>query len=170
MFGRFTISVKKKTKKKPINTQYLTNKEAARKLITARLEYFNQFYNLTYHRVSIKDQRRCWGSCSSKGNLNFSYKLLFLPACLRDYVILHELCHLHVLNHSAAFWDTMLPVMPDYKERSQALRQIEQTEGTAVRSLLKVNAQHVCEVCSAVAICALPEDVKENPGHSVLTA
>jgi predicted metal-dependent hydrolase len=170
MFGRFKLSVTKKAKKKPKNTQYFIHKEAARKLIAGRLEYYNQFYNLTYHRVAIKDQRRCWGSCSSKGNLNFSYKLLFLPACLRDYVILHELCHLRVLNHSADFWNTMAPVMPDYKERAIALRHIEQTEGTAVRSLLKVSAGHMCVACSAVALPALPREVKESMERSVLTA
>jgi predicted metal-dependent hydrolase len=144
--------------KKRINRSYQTHKEAARQVIHSRLEYFNQFYEVTYNRVSIRDQRRCWGSCSSKGNLNFSYKLLFLPPCLRDYVVVHELCHLRVLNHSQAFWDTMAVAMPDYAERAVALRQIEHTHGTAVGTLQRVAESHVCTACSSVVF---PSKMKE---------
>ena len=143
---------------KRVNRLYQNHKEAARVLIHARLEYYNRFYQLTYKRVSIKDQRRCWGSCSSKGNLNFSYKLLFLPPCLRDYVVLHELCHLRVLNHSQVFWDTMAEVMPDYVERAVALRQLERTYGTAVGTLQKVTERHVCTTCNTVVFAS---DLKE---------
>lgn len=135
-------------KKSPPQAAYLQNKEAARALIQARLEHYNQHYQLTYHRVAIRDQRRRWGSCSSKGNLNFSYKLLFLPACLRDYVILHELCHLRELNHSAAFWNTMAEVMPDYNERAHALGRFERTHGTAVANLKRQQQDHTDAMCS----------------------
>ncbi|PJC55877.1 hypothetical protein CO026_03305 [Candidatus Kaiserbacteria bacterium CG_4_9_14_0_2_um_filter_41_32] len=131
----FHLRLLRKIKKRTPNALYLDNKETARALIHERLIHFNQYYNFSYNRVAIRNQRRCWGSCSSKGNLNFSYKLLFLPADLRDYVILHELCHLRELNHSRRFWDTMAEVMPDYKERSVALRHIERTKGTAVANL-----------------------------------
>ena len=94
MFRLFKIIRQKKVVRRKPAASYLLHKEQARQDIKARLEHFNQFYNFTYNRVAIKDQRRCWGSCSSKGNLNFSYKLIFLPDCLRDYVVLHELCHL----------------------------------------------------------------------------
>jgi predicted metal-dependent hydrolase len=170
MFGRFRFTVTRPCTTKPKNTLYRTHKEAARTLITARLAYYNQFYNLTYHRVAIKDQRRCWGSCSSNGNLNFSYKLLFLPACLRDYVILHELCHLRVLNHSVDFWNTMAPVMPDYKERARALRHLERTSGTSVRSLRQVGAVHTCESCRANVLPELSGILKENQSPRVVTA
>jgi len=131
----FRLKLLHKIKKRTLNSLYHSNKEIARMMIHERLIHFNQYYNFTYHRVAIRDQRRCWGSCSSKGNLNFSYKLLFLPPRLRDYVILHELCHLRELNHSQRFWDTMAEVMPDYKERAVALRHIERTRGTAVANL-----------------------------------
>ncbi len=153
--------------KKRVNRLYQTHKEAARTLIHARLVYFNSLYHLDYQRVSIKDQRRCWGSCSSKGNLNFSYKLLFLPPCLRDYVVLHELCHLRVLNHSQAFWDTMALVMPDYAERAVALRQLERTHGTAVGTLQKLAGEHVCDRCTVRMSLT---DLKEIGLSDVLTA
>lgn len=133
----------KSSKKKPIKktkTSYLQHKEPARALITKRLEYFNTYYKLSYNRIAIRDQKRCWGSCSSKGNLNFSYKLLFLPPCLRDYVIVHELAHLRVLNHSASFWSVVSELMPDCLERAGSLRLLERTMGTGIRTLQA--AQH----------------------------
>ncbi len=139
--------VQKKSKR--VNRSYELHKEAARSLIHARLEYFNQYYHETYNRVAIRDQRRCWGSCSSKGNLNFSYKLLFLPPCLRDYVIVHELCHLRVLNHSTDFWMVVAEVMPDYAERAATLRVLEQTTGTAVRNLQALKHDASCTFCTA---------------------
>ncbi len=127
---------------------YLEHKEAARALITERLHHFNQHYGLSWNRVAIRDQRRCWGSCSSKGNLNFSYKLLFLPPCLRDYIIIHELCHLKVLNHSTEFWATVAVACPDYKTRAGELRRIEKTLGTSLVALRRVQHSHDCTICT----------------------
>jgi len=131
----FHLRLLRKIKKRSASILYCENKELARTLILERLKFFNQHYNFTYHRVAIKDQKHCWGSCTSKGNLNFSYKLLFLPPTLRDYVILHELCHLSELNHSKRFWNTMAEVMPDYRERAVALRHLERTQGTTIANL-----------------------------------
>lgn len=169
---------RKKTTPRRINKTYRLYKEAARALILARLQYFNQYYQLTYNRVAIRDQRRCWGSCSSKGNLNFSYKLLFLPPCLRDYVVVHELCHLRVLNHSQAFWDVMAEIMPDYKERALALRTLERTAGTAALTLQKLAHQgSICSFCiqasSTHSFYQLPDlvgtSMKENHDRYVVT-
>ena len=137
-------------KVKHVNRSYDAHKEAARTLLRARLEYFNHYYGHTYNRVAIRDQRRCWGSCSSKGNLNFSYKLLFLPPCLRDYIVVHELCHLRVLNHSADFWMVVAEVMPDYAERAATLRNLERTHGTALATLKKLPS-HDATTCSFCA-------------------
>ena len=89
-----------------VTKHYLEHKEAARELTLARLAYFNHHYGLAWNRVAIRNQRRCWGSCTSLKNLNFSYKILFLPAELRDYIIVHELCHLAELNHGKNFWNS----------------------------------------------------------------
>ncbi len=134
---------------KPKNSSYVLNKEAARTLIHARLEFFNQTGEFVYNKVAIRDQRRCWGSCSSKGNLNFSYKLLFLPSCLCDYIIVHELCHLKVLNHSSSFWTEVAARMPDYTTRMQHLKTIENTLGTSIAALKKYQASHTCSLCDA---------------------
>ena len=91
-------------------------------MVHERLEYWNQFYGFAYKRVAIRNQRTCWGSCSELGNLNFSYKILFLPAHLADYIIVHELCHLEEFNHSPAFWAQVARTLPNYKTLRKELR------------------------------------------------
>jgi predicted metal-dependent hydrolase len=94
---------------------YLKNKSAAERLVWGRLEHFNAFYNFNYNRVCIRDQKSRWGSCSAKKNLNFTYRIVFLPQELADYLIVHELCHLGEMNHSARFWKLVEKTIPNYK-------------------------------------------------------
>lgn len=114
-----------------VTKHYSMHKEAARELILARLEYFNQHYQLEWNRVAIRNQRRCWGSCTSLKNLNFSYKILFLPAELCDYIIVHELCHLVELNHGPRFWALVAETVPHYHLHKKALREIERVSTSA---------------------------------------
>jgi len=103
---------------------YRTHKEAARKMIEARLAHFNIAYRHRIGCVSIKNHRRLWGSCSRSRSLNFNYKLVHLPQELADYVIVHELCHLAVFNHSAKFWQLVERAIPDWRVRRKQLRHI----------------------------------------------
>ncbi len=114
---------------------YSMHKEKTRQLVLSRLVYFNQFYGFKYNRVAIRNQRKCWGSCTSLKNLNFSYKLLFLPPHLQDYIIVHELCHLQELNHGKQFWLLVSAQMPEYKQHIQELRSVEEA-GTSIQKLL----------------------------------
>ena len=95
--------------------EYLKYKEIARDIITKKVEYWNQFYDFEYNRISIKNLKTQWGSCSSKNNLNFNYKLIFLSEEQSDYVVVHELCHLQEMNHGARFWALVEKTIPDYK-------------------------------------------------------
>lgn len=104
---------------------YAEHKEASRTLCFTRLEHFNKHYNFTYNRVAIRNTRSRWGSCSSKKNLNFNYRILFLPPELQDYLIVHELCHLQEMNHAAGFWALVAEQVPDYKQRVAELRAVE---------------------------------------------
>lgn len=116
---------KRRQRASTVTKHYLTHKELARESILARLEHYNQYYQFTYKRVAIRNQRRCWGSCTSLKNLNFSYRLLFLPPHLMDYIVVHELCHLAELNHGPQFWRLVEETLPDYRVHRRELRAIE---------------------------------------------
>lgn len=122
----FRIFKVKKVKKrsKVLNKAYKENKIIARSLVNERLRHFNKHYNFTYGRVSIRNQKSRWGSCSSKGNLNFNYKIALLPSHLADYVIVHELCHRGQFNHSQKFWDLVGETLPNYEKLVTELKGI----------------------------------------------
>jgi hypothetical protein len=103
---------------------YLNNKLRAQELVQQRLNYFQQFYNFKVNKIFVRNQTTRWGSCSTKNNLNFNYRILYLPHDLVDYVVVHELCHLAQMNHSEKFWKLVEKQIPDYCQRRKALRQI----------------------------------------------
>ncbi len=109
-------SVKDKVFLNTSRREYLKYKEMARALVESRISYYNNFYNFKINRISIKNTKSRWGSCSKKGNLNFSYKIALLPQELADYVIVHELCHLGEFNHSKRFWKLVSLTIPNYLE------------------------------------------------------
>lgn len=103
---------------------YPRHKEYARGIIRDRLDYFAAIYGYTYNRLSIRDQKTRWGSCSEDGNINVNYKVAFMPEEMRDYVIVHELCHLKELNHSPRFWALVAECIPDHKKIRKELTRI----------------------------------------------
>lgn len=103
---------------------YHSHKARAKFFAMNRVEYYNQFYKYEYSSIRVKNNLRNWGSCSGKKNLNFNYRIMFLPLELADYVIVHELCHLREMNHSKDFWDLVNLAFPDYKTRRRELKKI----------------------------------------------
>ena len=97
--------------------------EEALKVIPARVEYFAKVIGVTYGKITIRNQKTRWGSCSSKGNLNFNCLLMMAPPEVLDYVVVHELCHRKQMNHSKAFWSEVEKVLPDYKEARKWLKE-----------------------------------------------
>jgi predicted metal-dependent hydrolase len=100
---------------------YEKYREEARALVSERLARFKRTYDVSWNRISIRNQKTRWGSCSKKKNLNFHYKLALVPPPLADYVIVHELCHLKEFNHSKKFWELVARTVPDYKARRKEL-------------------------------------------------
>ncbi|MFA6314811.1 MAG: M48 family metallopeptidase [Candidatus Paceibacterota bacterium] len=103
---------------------YVANKQLAREIVTDRVLHFNHHYLLTVGKIAIRNQKSRWGSCSKKGNLNFNYKLVFLSPELRDYVIVHEICHIKEFNHGKQFWELVKETIPNYGELRKQLRKI----------------------------------------------
>ena len=95
--------------------------------IPPRVKHYAELMGVSYGRITIRNQTTRWGSCSSKGNLNFNCLLMLAPAEVRDYVIVHELCHLREMNHSAKFWSLVAAMLPDYKEKIKWLKEQGET-------------------------------------------
>ncbi len=109
--------------------QQLTEEElsaltkAAKDYFAVKCEYFAPLVGVDYHRITIRHQKTRWGSCSAKGNLNFNCLLMLAPEEVRDYVVVHELCHRKEMNHSRAFWNEVAKVIPDYKQKEKWLKE-----------------------------------------------
>lgn len=97
--------------------------DQALKIIPTRVEYFARIIGITYGNITIRNQKTRWGSCSSKGDLNFNCLLMLAPSEVLDYVVVHELCHRKQMNHSKAFWAEVEKVFPDYKESIKWLKE-----------------------------------------------
>lgn len=97
-------------------------KAAARKVLTERVRLYAQKFGLKYQKIRISSARTRWGSCSSRGTLSFTWRLVMAPLEVVDYVVVHELAHLRVQNHSAAFWAEVAQMMPDFKRQRDWLK------------------------------------------------
>ncbi|HKO40057.1 MAG TPA: M48 family metallopeptidase, partial [Nitrososphaeraceae archaeon] len=104
----------KKNYKKYIKNWYLRQSFI---IINERITILSRLMNVRYNKIKIKDNSSRWGSCSSKGNLNFSLYLVAFPMDIIDYVIIHELAHLKEFNHSKKFWEIVMKMDQNYKQK-----------------------------------------------------
>ena len=91
--------------------------------IPKRVKYYAEKENFVYNKITIKNLVSRWGSCSTKGNLNFNCLLMLMPDYVIDYIVVHELCHLREMNHSEKFWAEVEKIMPDYQRAELWLKQ-----------------------------------------------
>ncbi|MCQ2538606.1 MAG: M48 family metallopeptidase [Lachnospiraceae bacterium] len=96
--------------------------------IPSRVRHFAPLVGVSYGRITIRNQKTRWGSCSGKGNLNFNCLLMLTLPEVIDYVVVHELCHRKEMNHSKRFWGEVEKVIPNYKEMEKWLK----TNGSAL--------------------------------------
>ena len=97
-------------------------KRSARKFFADKTAYFSKIMNLQYGRITITSAKTRFGSCSSKGNISYSYRLMLYPEEAREYVVVHELAHLLEMNHSKRFYAVVEKYLPDYKLRRRLLK------------------------------------------------
>lgn len=96
--------------------------ELAKRIFRERTAYYALRMGVDYGRITIREQKTRWGSCTSEGNLNFNWRLIFAPEKVLDYVVVHELAHRKEMNHSPAFYAVVASVMPEYKIYEKWLR------------------------------------------------
>ncbi len=97
--------------------------EKALQFIPERVRFWAPVVGVTYGRITIRNQRTRWGSCSAKGNLNFNCLLMLTPPEIVDSVVVHELCHRKEMNHSPRFYQEVLRILPDYRRRDAWLKE-----------------------------------------------
>ena len=95
----------------------------ANELVPDKVAYYASLMGVTYQHITIRAQKTRWGSCSSKGNLNFNCLLTLVPGDVLDYVVVHELCHLIEMSHSARFWGEVYRVLPNYVQSKRWLKE-----------------------------------------------
>ena len=100
----------------------LLRQVATRELPTRLLELAAR-HDLTVNRITVRNQKSRWGSCSRRGTISLNWRLIQTPACVCDYICLHELMHLRQMNHSAAFWREVERVCPDYRTAERWLKE-----------------------------------------------
>lgn len=122
MTGR--LAEQKRERQKPYTQEEKERlvREAADK-IAERTEHYSQIMGVTFTRITIREQKTRWGSCSSKGSLNFNWRLILAPGKVLDYVVIHELAHRKEMNHSPRFYQIIEGMMPDYKVYQTWLRE-----------------------------------------------
>lgn len=98
-------------------------RDKAREIYEQKVSYYAQMMGVSYGRIAIRDQKTRWGSCSGEGNLNFNWRLIFAPAGVLDYVVVHELAHRKEMNHSPRFWKVVEDTMPEYRKYQKWLKE-----------------------------------------------
>ena len=97
-------------------------KRLARTYLVEKTARYSQIMGLKYGRITITSAEKRFGSCSSEGNISFSFRLMLYPEAAREYVVVHELAHLREMNHSSRFYAIVAGVLPDYKSRKRLLK------------------------------------------------
>ena len=95
----------------------------AKEKIRSRVAFFAERVGVDYGKITIKDTKSRWGSCSYQGNLNFCWRLILAPDEVLDYIVVHELCHRLEMNHSERFWAEVGQVLPEYEKSKEWLKE-----------------------------------------------
>jgi predicted metal-dependent hydrolase len=114
------LSEKRKEKKERFDNltkkEIKEYKEIAKDVISKKVKYYADLYDFKYGDIKINSAKKRWGSCNVKNTLNFTWRLMFCPDYVVDYVVIHELCHIKEKNHSRSFWNLVEKYYPDFKK------------------------------------------------------
>lgn len=115
--------------------------EQALTVIPPKVAGYAEILGVDYGRITVRNQKTRWGSCSGKGNLNFNCLLMLAPEDVLDYVIVHELAHRKEMNHSRRFWNIVAEVVPDYKEKIRWLN----VHGAVLMERMTYDFSRICK-------------------------
>ncbi|WP_432408437.1 M48 family metallopeptidase [Wukongibacter sp. M2B1] len=90
--------------------------------IIERVDYYKKFIGREPNKIRVKEQKKRWGSCTSRGDILFNWRCIMAPLDTLDYIVVHEMCHLIHMNHSKEYWKTVESIIPNYKERREWLK------------------------------------------------
>ena len=113
---------RRRTPRPPLTAHRRKQREIARGILLQRVEQWSMIMGILPKRVAIRDQRTRWGSASTLGNVNFSWRVAAMPDEIQDYIVIHELAHLREMNHSSAFWEIVAAHCPEYRQHRAWLR------------------------------------------------
>lgn len=125
--GKYKKFPKKNLSKSDEKKLYKKYKAEAFQFTKKKVDFWNSLYKFSFKKISIRNSKTRWGSCSSKGTLSFNYKILFLPAHVSDYLVIHELCHIKEKNHGPAFWSLVALKCPEFRKTRAQLRDFEKS-------------------------------------------
>lgn len=100
-------------------------KARAREIFTERVEHYSKLYNFRFRKIKLSSALKKWGSCSTNGDINLTWRLVMAPLDVIDYVVVHELVHLKIKNHSKEFWKMVANILPDYQIQKAWLKENE---------------------------------------------
>jgi len=117
--GGMSCEIRKQTIKKALEEWY---RKRFSEIVKERVDRYSLRLKVFPRKIAIKDQKTRWGSCSKKENINLNWRLVMAPVDIIDYVVVHELCHLKVMNHSKDFWNLVESILPNYHESRKWLK------------------------------------------------
>ncbi|MBU3190743.1 M48 family metallopeptidase [Clostridium bowmanii] len=120
--GKFIVTAPNKDEEDIRNAMEQWYRNKAKQVISDRIKYYQKFFNIVPTVVKVKEQKKRWGSCTSKNQLLFNWRCIMAKANAMDYIIVHEMCHMYHKNHSKEFWELVASVLPDYEIRKEWLK------------------------------------------------
>jgi len=120
--GKFVVTASSKAEAPIKGAMEAWYREKTKEQIEERIKYYQPYLDKVPTAIKVKEQKKRWGSCTSKNELLFNWRCAMAKAHALDYIIVHEMCHLYYKDHSKAFWELLASIMPDYEVRKEWLK------------------------------------------------
>ncbi|MBA5850140.1 M48 family metallopeptidase [Clostridium sp. cel8] len=120
--GKFLVKTNSRNAEDIRNAMEKWYRAKANEVIKLRVKYYQKFFDIYPTNIRIKEQKKRWGSCTSKNELLFNWRCIMAKSNALDYIIVHEMCHMYHKDHSKEFWKLVGLVLPDYEMRKEWLR------------------------------------------------